>query len=129
MSTLGGLDLGVGNIPSNAAAVFGSIAMNGDEYVRCLACGYGGCDVRVSGCGCTMHAVRSSCSPLLSSRLVSSRLVSSRLLCFVLPLSAFRCVDLGVIDCLASREVVGCCKRDGLFAETMTHKTLHIARC
>ena len=30
MSSLG-LDLGVGNIPSNAAAVFGSIAMNGDE--------------------------------------------------------------------------------------------------
>lgn len=56
MSSLG-LDLGVGNIPPNAAAVFGSIAMNGDEYVRCLACGYGGCDVRVSGCGCTLHAV------------------------------------------------------------------------
>lgn len=60
MSSLG-LDLGVGNIPSNAAAVFGSIAMNGDEYVRCLACGYGGCDVRVSGCGCTLHA---RCLPL-----------------------------------------------------------------
>ncbi|CAB9518905.1 phosphotransferase system component [Seminavis robusta] len=56
-----GLDLGVGvgNIPSNAAAVvFGNsaLAMNGDEYVRCLTCGYGGCDIRVSGCGCTLHA-------------------------------------------------------------------------
>jgi hypothetical protein len=59
MSSLG-LDLGVGNIPSNAAAVFGNIAMNGDEYVRCLTCGYGGCDIRVSGCGCTLHAVRGS---------------------------------------------------------------------
>ena len=51
-------DLGVPTIPSNAAAVFGNIAMNGDEYVRCITCGYGGCDVRVSGCGCTFHAVR-----------------------------------------------------------------------
>ena len=50
-------DLGVPTIPSNAAAVFGSIAMNGDEYVRCITCGYGGCDVRVAGCGCTFHAV------------------------------------------------------------------------
>lgn len=49
-------DIGVPTIPSNAAAVFGSIAMNGDEYVRCITCGYGGCDVRVSGCGCTLHA-------------------------------------------------------------------------
>ena len=49
----------LGSIPTNVTAhhVFGSIAMNGDEYVRCKRCGYGGCDVRVSGCGCTMHAV------------------------------------------------------------------------
>jgi len=38
------------------ADVFHSEAMNGDEYVRCSRCGYGGCDVRVSGCGCTLHA-------------------------------------------------------------------------
>jgi hypothetical protein len=57
MATLDALDCEIGGIPSNAAAVFGSIAMNGDEYVRCNRCGFGGCDVRVSGCGCTMHAV------------------------------------------------------------------------
>ena len=60
MATLDALDYEMGGIPSNAAAVFGSIAMNGDEYVRCNRCGYGGCDVRVSGCGCTMHAVSST---------------------------------------------------------------------
>jgi len=43
-------------IPPAAAAAFGTIAMDGDEYVRCNRCGYGGCDVRVSGCGCTLHA-------------------------------------------------------------------------
>lgn len=56
MALLGSLgDFGVDGIPS--AAVFGSIAMNGDEYVRCNRCGYGGCDVRVASCGCTLHAV------------------------------------------------------------------------
>lgn len=57
MSGLDVLDVEIGGIPSNVAAVFGNIAMNGDEYVRCNRCGFGGCDVRVSGCGCTMHAV------------------------------------------------------------------------
>ncbi len=51
------MDCGMGGIPSGAAVAFGSIAMNGDEYVRCNRCGYGGCDVKVSGCGCTLHAV------------------------------------------------------------------------
>jgi hypothetical protein len=69
MSSLG-LDLGVGNIPSNAAVVFGNIAMNGDEYVRCLTCGYGGCDIRVSGCGCTLHAVRGSCLGFIAARVL-----------------------------------------------------------
>ena len=31
--------------------------MNGDEYVRCVRCSYGGCDLRVAGCGCTLHSV------------------------------------------------------------------------
>ena len=57
MATLDALDVDISGIPSSAAAVFGSIAMNGDEYVRCNRCGFGGCDVRVAGCGCTMHAV------------------------------------------------------------------------
>ena len=57
MATFDALDCDIGGIPSNAAAVFGSIAMNGDEYVRCNKCGFGGCDVRVAGCGCTLHAV------------------------------------------------------------------------
>ena len=57
MAALDALDCEIGGIPSNAAAVFGSIAMNGDEYVRCNHCGFGGCDIRVAGCGCTMHAV------------------------------------------------------------------------
>lgn len=61
MTSLDALDCEIGGISSsNAAAVFGSIAMNGDEYVRCSRCSYGGCDVRVSGCGCTMHAVSST---------------------------------------------------------------------
>jgi hypothetical protein len=30
---------------------------NGDEYVRCSRCHFGGCDVRVEGCGCTLHVV------------------------------------------------------------------------
>lgn len=56
MAGLDVLDVDIGSISSNAAAMFGSIAMNGDEYVRCNRCGYGGCDVRVGGCGCTLHA-------------------------------------------------------------------------
>eukprot|EP00521_Asterionellopsis_glacialis_P012416 CAMPEP_0195292554 /NCGR_PEP_ID=MMETSP0707-20130614/10038_1 /TAXON_ID=33640 /ORGANISM="Asterionellopsis glacialis, Strain CCMP134" /LENGTH=726 /DNA_ID=CAMNT_0040353043 /DNA_START=18 /DNA_END=2198 /DNA_ORIENTATION=+ len=63
MALQSGLDFGIGGIPSGAAAAFGSIAMNGDEYVRCNRCGYGGCDVRVFGCGCTLHA---RCTPLNS---------------------------------------------------------------
>ena len=57
MACMTALDLsGDTGIPS-ASLVFGSAAMNGDEYVRCAKCGFGGCDVRVSGCGCTLHAV------------------------------------------------------------------------
>ena len=56
-SSLGTFDLGLGNIPQ---AAFSSLAMDGDEYVRCAKCGFGGCDVRVSGCGCTVHAVSGS---------------------------------------------------------------------
>lgn len=45
-------------LPSEAFAL-GTIAMDGgDEYVRCSKCGFGGCDVRVAPCGCTLHAVR-----------------------------------------------------------------------
>lgn len=39
-----------------------SVAMAGDEYVRCNRCGFGGCDIRVSTCGCTLHAVRRFCT-------------------------------------------------------------------
>lgn len=60
MSGLDLLDADVGVMAPNPAAVFGNIAMNGDEYVRCNRCGYGGCDVRVQGCGCTLHSVGSS---------------------------------------------------------------------
>lgn len=60
MSGLDLLDADVGVMAPNPAAVFGNIAMNGDEYVRCNRCGFGGCDVRVQGCGCTLHAVGSS---------------------------------------------------------------------
>jgi hypothetical protein len=53
-----GFDLSFGALSSNVAEAFvGSISMDGDEYVRCTKCGYGGCDVRVTGCGCTLHAV------------------------------------------------------------------------
>src|SRR5210317_528942 len=57
MSGLELLDADVGVMAANPASVFGNIAMNGDEYVRCNRCGFGGCDVRVQGCGCTLHAV------------------------------------------------------------------------
>jgi hypothetical protein len=46
-----------GGLVSNPGIFFGNVAtMNGDEYVRCNRCGFGGCDVRMGGCGCTMHA-------------------------------------------------------------------------
>jgi hypothetical protein len=51
------IDFGGLNSTPSSASVFGSIAMNGDENVRCTKCGYGGCDVRVAGCSCTLHAV------------------------------------------------------------------------
>lgn len=55
MAALAGFDLGmVGSLPP---AAFASITMDGNEYVRCSKCGYGGCDVRISGCGCTLHTV------------------------------------------------------------------------
>jgi hypothetical protein len=49
-----GLDMMAFSVP----AAFGSILMDGDEYVRCRHCGYGGCDLRIQ-CenGCTCHAV------------------------------------------------------------------------
>ena len=65
MSALDLLDADVGVMASNPAVVFGNIAMNGDEYVRCNRCGYGGCDVRVQGCGCTLHTVRTFCDETL----------------------------------------------------------------
>ncbi|KAI2513964.1 hypothetical protein MHU86_348 [Fragilaria crotonensis] len=37
------------------ASLMGCLLANGDEYVRCSRCLFGGCDVRVEGCGCTMH--------------------------------------------------------------------------
>jgi hypothetical protein len=49
------MDCALGSIIT-PADIFGNI--NGDEYVRCSRCGYGGCDVRVAGCGCTLHTVR-----------------------------------------------------------------------
>ncbi|KAG7351645.1 hypothetical protein IV203_007693 [Nitzschia inconspicua] len=49
-------DLGAAGLVSNPFLMFGHVAMSGDEYVRCSRCGFGGCDLRVSGCGCTLHA-------------------------------------------------------------------------
>ena len=54
MAAMAGFEMGFGGLPS---AAFASITMDGDEYVRCSKCGYGGCDVRISGCGCTLHSV------------------------------------------------------------------------
>ena len=48
------MDCELHNIPVD---VFRSDEIDGDEYARCSRCGYGGCDVRVSGCSCTLHAV------------------------------------------------------------------------
>jgi hypothetical protein len=72
-----GFDMGFGAIPNSAANAFGSIAMDGDEYVRCVCCGFGGCDVRVSVCGCTMHAVseRTYCKIRLLQYCNGSRIV------------------------------------------------------
>ena len=53
-SALAGYDIGLANLHPSA---FTGITMDGDEYVRCNKCGYGGCDVRISGCGCTLHSV------------------------------------------------------------------------
>lgn len=53
---MGGFD-DMNFLPPGAFAV-SSLATDGDEYVRCSKCGFGGCDVRVSSCGCTLHAVR-----------------------------------------------------------------------
>jgi len=60
MASISGFDIGFDGIPSDAVAAFGSITMSGDEYVRCSRCSYGGCDIRVSSCGCTVHAVSQS---------------------------------------------------------------------
>ena len=60
-------------LPSEAFAL-GTIAMDGgDEYVRCNKCGFGGCDVRVAPCGCTLHAVRRLCTGIHSLRLDGGR--------------------------------------------------------
>ena len=56
MSTLGAFEMDFG-IHAHAVNPFTGVGMDGDEYVRCSKCGHGGCDVRVSGCGCTLHAV------------------------------------------------------------------------
>ena len=68
MSSIDALDIdtgGGGGLLSNPSAMYGSTVMttispmttiNSDEYARCNRCGYGGCDVRFIGCGCTMHA-------------------------------------------------------------------------
>eukprot|EP00539_Tryblionella_compressa_P008295 CAMPEP_0178754672 /NCGR_PEP_ID=MMETSP0744-20121128/12287_1 /TAXON_ID=913974 /ORGANISM="Nitzschia punctata, Strain CCMP561" /LENGTH=60 /DNA_ID=CAMNT_0020408605 /DNA_START=443 /DNA_END=625 /DNA_ORIENTATION=- len=57
-ATLDALDVDIaGGLVSNPGILFGNVGMNnGDEYVRCNRCGYGGCDVRMGSCGCTMHA-------------------------------------------------------------------------
>jgi hypothetical protein len=52
-------DMDIGSLANNAASIFGSIPLGGDEFARCSRCSFGGCDVRVSGCGCNLHAVRS----------------------------------------------------------------------
>lgn len=52
------------DVSEATADAFGSVVMNGDEYVRCTRCGFGGCDVRVKGCGCTLHG---RCIPLSPS--------------------------------------------------------------
>lgn len=47
----------IGTLGNIHAGTFASITMDGNEYVRCSKCSYGGCDVRISGCGCTLHTV------------------------------------------------------------------------
>ena len=60
-SSVGGFD-DMSFLPTEAYAVVGSSTMDGDEYVRCSKCDYGGCDLRISPCGCTLHAVRRVCT-------------------------------------------------------------------
>ena len=52
------IDLGGGIISNPNVLLFGSNnpTLNSDDCARCNRCGYGGCDVRFAGCGCTMHA-------------------------------------------------------------------------
>ena len=60
------LDMDIGSLASNAASIFGGIPVvgagpGGDSFSsRCSRCSFGGCDVRVHGCGCNLHAVRSA---------------------------------------------------------------------
>eukprot|EP00535_Pseudo-nitzschia_heimii_P005978 CAMPEP_0197179030 /NCGR_PEP_ID=MMETSP1423-20130617/4109_1 /TAXON_ID=476441 /ORGANISM="Pseudo-nitzschia heimii, Strain UNC1101" /LENGTH=718 /DNA_ID=CAMNT_0042628875 /DNA_START=75 /DNA_END=2231 /DNA_ORIENTATION=+ len=57
MSSLDTLDIDIGGgITTNPGVLFGNTMINSDDYARCNRCGYGGCDVRFLGCGCTMHA-------------------------------------------------------------------------
>lgn len=54
MATLDALDIDIGAMTSNS--MFGtSLAIHGEEFSRCARCAFGGCDVKVSGCGCTFH--------------------------------------------------------------------------
>lgn len=54
---------------------FGCLAPNGEEFIPCVRCGYRGCDVRVSGCGCTFHA---RCIPLPLSEEMKTCIVCNR---------------------------------------------------
>ena len=33
-----------------------------DDYIRCARCRHPGCDVQVSACGCSFHAVSGCCT-------------------------------------------------------------------
>ena len=40
--------------------------MANDSPPPCNRCGFGGCDIRVAGCGCLLHTVSTLCFPVLA---------------------------------------------------------------
>ena len=40
--------------------------MADDSSPPCSRCGFGGCDLRVAGCGCLLHTVSTLCFPVLA---------------------------------------------------------------
>jgi hypothetical protein len=59
MASTGGYDIGF-DVSISSATVTPELftsPLDDVEYLHCAKCNYGGCDVRVTLCGCTFHTV------------------------------------------------------------------------